>query len=463
VRSILTKCSLAALVFGVFISDAMAQDKAAGAVKLTAGDASIIGPNARLQSTGKDKAIEWWTSVDTYLRWTANIPSAGRYRVQLNYSLVGNNNNGGQLEIKIGDQKVMATPKAGNGWSDYRTGDAGKIIISKPGHVSVEVRPAMSRHEYVMNLRSITLLPAETSTAAIDISGAPIQQGADGRFTLTAEDAEIDGMNAALELPAGQTHKNIGFWRDRDTSLAWAIDVATPGRYHVDMDYSLSRSSAGSKVSVMVGDAILKANPKGGVTWLDYKMGRLGDVTIAKPGEVKVVMKALSKPTDFILDLRELVLSPADAPAPERLIDIADKPIPQMADGSLRLNATDAEIDGQTVKLQGGEKKYLLWWNSVDSEVRWPVKVDKPGSFIAEFTYSLSADDRSQVEIDVAGQKVAATLEGSKDLDTYRTAKTAEFKIDKTGDFDLVLTSNKAPGGLVMQLRSLNLIPAPEK
>src|SRR6185295_17499819 len=124
-----------------------------------------------------------------------------------------------------------------------------------------------------------------------------------------------------------------------------------------------------------------------------------GQVTISKRGDLPVVVKPISNPLGLVMNLRSITLLPAETPT--AAIEIRDKPITQAADGSLKLTATNAEIDGQARRLEGGEKKYIVWRNSPEGFIKWPVRVDKPGTFSIEFTYSLATSTSTrQVQIE---------------------------------------------------------------
>gem|GEM_PF-1929258 len=451
-----------------------------GSLKLDAAAAKISGPNARLEG-GQVKDIIWWTSMDTSLRWKAGIQKPGRYRVEVTYAIIGNNN-GSPLAIMIGDQVVKATPKAGSGFNDYKTGRAGEITISKPGDFPVVVKPLERAHEYVIKVRSVNLLPAETLTEAIDIGGGAIKQSTDGSFNLNAGDADINGMNAQLE---SGDEKNIGFWNDVGTSVIWAINVEKPGNYRVELNYSLMGSYEGSKVAISVGDQTIKARPKPTGEWKNYKAGNAGQVIISKAGDLPVVVKPVSMPGGYVMNLRSVALVPAGTPT--EAIDISDKPIAQAPDGSLKLTATNAEIDGQACRMEGGEQKYLVWRNSPDRFITWPIRVVKPGIFAIQLTYSLAKSsysrqvevtagrekfttgteavitDSSDIEVHVNRQNIAATLKAGRDLDDFKTEKLGEVTLDAGEVLNLTLTSTKEPGGLVMHLRSVSLVPLDKK
>ena len=423
-----------------------------GSVTLAAKDAKINGPNARIEKS-EVESIAWWTSVDTSLHWIAKIKKAGKYRVELNFSVLGNRERS-PLYIAVGDQTTKAVLTPCNGINDFKWGQAGEITISKAGNIPVTVKTVSKAQEFVMYLRSIALRPADSPGKAIDITGRPIEADEGGAFKLTAADAEIDGMSAQLE---GDDEKNIGFWRDVGTSLAWAIHDSKPGSYRVELNYSLAEGYDGSKVAIIVGDQSVTAKPKAGGEWTDYKTGDAGEITISKPGNLQVVAKPLSKPWGFIMNLRSVTLRPGETRG--RAADISDQPVKQAHDGSLELTSTEAEMDGLAARLEGGETKCIAWWNSPERFIKWPVHVNKPGIYDVLLSYSMERNAHSKLEIDVGQQKITVTLQSSGDLDAFKTEKVGEAKIDGAGNFDVVLKSPEEFGHHVMNVRSVELIP----
>jgi len=447
-----------------------------GSIKLGAADVKIQGPNAKLEG-GELKDIMWWTSADTTLRWTASVQKPGHYRVEMNYAVIGNNN-GSPLTIMIGDQIVKAIPKAGSGFNDYKTGKAGEVTISKSGDLPIVVKPLSKSHEFVITIRSISLLPADSPTEAVDIGGSAIKQSVDGSFKLTAGEADINGMNAQLET---EGEKNIGFWQDVGTSLIWSIHCEKPGDYRVELNYSLLDSYEGSKVAISVGDRTVKAKPQPTKAWTDYQIGNAGQVTISKPGDLPVVVKPISNPLGLIMNLRSITLLPAETPT--EAIGICDKPITQAADGSLILTATNAEIDGQAGRLEGGEEQYIVWRNSPEGFIKWPVRIDKPSTFSIQLTYSLATStstrqvqidsegqkatvtlpptvsDSSKVSVRVAGETVANTLKAGSGWDDFKTETLGEITLSEGDNLEVVLSSLQPRGTLVMHLQSVKLVP----
>jgi hypothetical protein len=423
-----------------------------GSIVLPAAEVVIHGPNARLEG-GAEKDVIWWTHEDTSLEWKADIQHPGKYRVEFNYAVIGTNN-GKSVAISVGDQTLKAVPKTGNGLGDYKTGLAGEVTVTKAGSYPIAVLPVGKSNEFVLNLRSISLVPASLPRPADDISGAPVAQAADGSIKLLAPDAEIIGMNAQLE---GNEDKNIGFWKDRDTSLHWSVRFAKPGKYRIELNYALTPSANGSKLAIAIGDQLLKVKPKPGKNWADYKVGDAGEVDIKEPGDLPVVLTPLSIANAFVINLRDVVLLPADTPT--HAINIADVRVKQAGDGAVRLAASEAEIDGSSCRLEGGDKKFIVWWNSPFTSIQWPVALQKPGSYSIQLTYSLgNTDTDSEVDFSLGDQTVHGTLAPGSGLDDFKTVSLGRMTLGK-GDLQAILRSTKEPGGLVMHFESISLHP----
>ena len=426
-----------------------------GTILLGASDAVIDGPNAKREG-GEPGDIAWWTNVDTSLRWIAKVDKPGKYRVEMNFAVLGNANHD-ELSIAAEGHATKAVLTPGRGIDDFKWGQAGVLTVSKAGEIAVTVTPLLKEHACVMYLRSILLRPADAPIQAIDISGCPIKPATNGVFKLDAADAEIDGMDAVLE---GSAQRDIGFWRNRDTSVRWQIAVDRPGKYRVEMNYSLTPSSEGSKVAVLVGDQTVTAKPLVGANWKDYQEARVGEVTITGTGYLPVVVKPVSKPGDYVLNLRSVTLAPADLPS--TAMDISDKAIRQASDGSIKLTALDAEIDGEVARLQGGDEKYIVWWGSrEEGDLMWHVSVNRPGRYDVMVAYSLAqTGNSSDVALGAGGQSIAAKLAPTQGWDTFKTVKLGTLDIQDKGDLQIVLNSPMEPGLHILNLHGVELVPA---
>ena len=163
--------------------------------KLTAADVQIDGMNARLGSANnQEKKIQFWQDIGTSLAWTIDVRTSGKFRVEL-VDRQSKDEQGAKLLVKVGDQMLKVQPRPTKSWGDYLSGNAGEVTIDKPGLVPVVLTPVSRPHDSIVDLRSVTLVPAETPTKAIDIVDSPISAAADGSFTLGAAEAEASTGN----------------------------------------------------------------------------------------------------------------------------------------------------------------------------------------------------------------------------------------------------------------------------
>jgi len=118
-----------------------------------------------------------------------------------------------------------------------------------------------------------------------------------------AQNVTIFGPDAALENHGA----NIGYWTDTETSFEWKSNLPL-GVYSVSLNYSLDPAQAGSEIEVAVGGKKLKFTPSATGGWGTYKTVEVGEVEV-KQLDVPITVSALSQKGNFILNLREVVLS----------------------------------------------------------------------------------------------------------------------------------------------------------
>jgi len=147
-------------------------------IVLNAGSAAIVdlknlspSTGASLEHIGGGEDIGGWSDLTALVYWTASVPQAGIYQVTLNYAVEAGNA-GSTIAVHLGDRTLTATLAATRGWQDYTILPLGDIRIDRPGDITVSVNATARPHDYVMNLRSITLTrsPRKRETASLQPS-----------------------------------------------------------------------------------------------------------------------------------------------------------------------------------------------------------------------------------------------------------------------------------------------------
>jgi alpha-L-fucosidase len=142
-------------------------------VTLRAADALIQGavgkPVARLEG----EHVGWWSSMDDSLwfhflmerphevRHTGGTAEQqpGTFEVILDHACA--DAAGGELEIRLLDQVIKMAVEPTGGWTEFRSESIGRITIGQPGLLALHVRPLAIHGQGLVNLRSVTLRPAE--------------------------------------------------------------------------------------------------------------------------------------------------------------------------------------------------------------------------------------------------------------------------------------------------------------
>ena len=162
-------------------------------------------------------------------------------------------------------------------------------------------------------------VPAEmpgkhAAVVVVEIEGEPevtaylIPQAADGSVTLKGAEAALHGGTIRFE-----GDKNcIGFWTNAGDSVSWAFKLEKPGTFTVELTYACDKSSGGSTFAVAVGGQKLEGKIEPTGDWTAFKTVTLGTLELAKPGKQTLTVKAKTKPKLAVMNLRSIVLKPAE-------------------------------------------------------------------------------------------------------------------------------------------------------
>jgi hypothetical protein len=125
-----------------------------GSVRLMAGEAECQGALRYESGHGKDN-IGFWTNPADTVRWTFKVDRPGRFKVTADIAAEAS----GKFLVLVDGQEVQGTAPATKDYTKFRrTGLRGELELSKPGNVTLSVKP-VAEGWHPMNLRSLTLEP----------------------------------------------------------------------------------------------------------------------------------------------------------------------------------------------------------------------------------------------------------------------------------------------------------------
>jgi hypothetical protein len=137
----------------------------------------------------------------------------------------------------------------------------------------------------------------------------PHPQAADGTVTLPARTAFVDGVQLRYEpLP----HKNtLGFWTRKEDTARCEFTVDKPGTFDVAVLQGCGRGSGGSEVEVAVGGSKVLFTVKDTGGFQAFERRTVGTLTIPTAGRHTLTVTPRTKSGVAVMDLREVVLTPA--------------------------------------------------------------------------------------------------------------------------------------------------------
>ena len=181
-----------------------------------------------------------------------------------------------------------------------------------------------------------------------------------------------------------------------------------------------------------------------------------GAVLAASTGEEGVTVKLPAQAPDPVASVVALEIEgPPDVlvPAPQPVV-----PDPQ---GVLTLKAEEAELKGETFKLeeQGGAPNIGFWTNPADTAA-WLVKAGRDGDYEVELAYALAPEAAgSEFEIVCGGAKLSGKLEATSSWSDFRKIRLGRIHLP-AGPVPLEVRGARRPRVAVMNLRALVLRPA---
>ncbi len=128
----------------------------AGVLLLSAASAKTVGPQIKYM---KEFSAYGWFSAADRLVWSVQADQERGYDAWLEFA-VDDANAGKPWTFNIGDQRLVGVAGRTGSWEDYRRIRIGRITLSKGVHQAV-LQPGSSFSGYLMDFRSIQLVPAE--------------------------------------------------------------------------------------------------------------------------------------------------------------------------------------------------------------------------------------------------------------------------------------------------------------
>jgi hypothetical protein len=131
------------------------------------------------------------------------------------------------------------------------------------------------------------------------------------------------------------------------------------------------------------------------------------------------------------------------------------------SDGSIRLEADDADLVGSHICLEGDSPDDIGFWTDSSDSATWQVRVDKPGDYQVVFDYALDPGATgSVVVLSGGGDQLTFTPPATGGWTDYQTQNAGKIHLTSARPIEIDLTALDKPGAGVMNLRSITLLPS---
>jgi hypothetical protein len=130
------------------------------------------------------------------------------------------------------------------------------------------------------------------------------------------------------------------------------------------------------------------------------------------------------------------------------------------ADGSLRLEADDADLAGSQITLERDDPDAITNWCQQTDSAAWQVKVAKPGDYQVVFNYALDPGSKgSVVVLSGGGDQVTFTPPATTGWSDFQAESAGTIHLSAAGPTEFDLTSSQKSGDGVFNLRFIVLVP----
>ena len=143
-------------------------------------------------------------------------------------------------------------------------------------------------------------------------------------------------------------------------------------------------------------------------------------------------------------------------------LDTADE-TRQFDDGRIVFAARDAKVVGTKAKLESHPGNHRIgFWSDPGDSVVWTRAGSRWGMYSVLLTYSTASPDGTEIEVEVNGTRLPATLRSTGSWYRYTTLPVGTVYLAAAGPQSVTVRCAKKVGGAVMNLKAVTLEPACE-
>jgi arylsulfatase A-like enzyme len=129
-----------------------------GSITMHASTALVKGVQLRFEPLPNKNTLGFWTNKDDYATFDFTVEKPGTFTVEVLQGC-GAKSGGAEVEIAVGDEKLVFTVKDTGGFQNFEAREVGTLKLEKAGKYTVTVKAKTKPGVAVMDLRQIVLKP----------------------------------------------------------------------------------------------------------------------------------------------------------------------------------------------------------------------------------------------------------------------------------------------------------------
>jgi hypothetical protein len=227
---------------------------------------------------------------------------------------------------------------------------------------------------------------------------------------LVPEAARLDGAPICL------TNGAIAYWNASGASAQWQLDPPAFGKYRVELTYSCA--DRGRPLLLRAGDARLTSSTHPTGSWERYITADLGVIALSQPSTM-LTIQSTNEGDGALMNLQLLRLLPTTGE--NAALPVVVAPVPATPhDGGIILTATDAQLHGSRIHLDGGDEKHIGSWTADDDWAQWSFDVQRAGRYRVDLTLASADATGGEFDVVVHRQTLSCRTKPTGDFDHYQ-------------------------------------------
>lgn len=124
-------------------------------ITLQARDSIVHGRTLRYEYRPDKNTLGYWDNEKDWVSWDFELKKPGKFIVFVMHASFG----GSEIEIAVDDQKLNWTTKNTGGFHTFTFLEVGTLNLTKPGPLSLTLKPTKKVGGAIMDLRQVILIP----------------------------------------------------------------------------------------------------------------------------------------------------------------------------------------------------------------------------------------------------------------------------------------------------------------